>query len=336
MMKERKSLGFVQQEERGDERPITDGDVNRLRSAQRLMDEVASRIPPLSPEQIHSVVESDRLPQFQLRRQADRWLLTFCLFVLALAASLLWHTAPAGSTPLNIAVLILAVVDAVVALRAARSLWLMRQTLRLRHRPYRMSRYADRLNRLSRRRRLWLDFILRGSKAPASAESTHRFVFATQRIPSYAIGMICIALLAGAFTWLVINKSQSDAELLLASNHKVPSAIVPKHVSPFDGGSRCITPSEPTLAQIKTKASTSEYTPKTSVSSAKKPLLPTESLPEVSNDPNTSNENMLDKISPIGEMNQLLAHAEVRVTCNSDFCSTERYCAMIYEDIWGV
>ena len=59
----------------------------RLRTAQRDMDDVASRIPPLSSEQIHALVESDRLPQYRLRRQADAYLLTFCLLVLALAAS---------------------------------------------------------------------------------------------------------------------------------------------------------------------------------------------------------------------------------------------------------
>ena len=48
MKKEKKQLDFVQQEERGHDRPVTDGDISRLRSAQRLMDEVASRIPPFS------------------------------------------------------------------------------------------------------------------------------------------------------------------------------------------------------------------------------------------------------------------------------------------------
>ena len=106
MNSEKKSLGFVQQEEREHDRPVTEGDIHRLRSAQRLMDEVASRIPPLSPEQIHSVVESDRLPQFQFRRQADRYLLIFCLLFLALVASVLLRTAPAGITPLNVALLV--------------------------------------------------------------------------------------------------------------------------------------------------------------------------------------------------------------------------------------
>lgn len=206
MNKEKESLGFVQQEERGHNSPITDSDIHRLHSAQRLMDDVASRIPPFSTEQIHSVVEGDRLPQFQLRRQADRYLLIFCLFVLALAASLLWHTAPAGTTPLNVAVLILAVADAVVALRAVRSLWLMRQTLRLRHQPYRMASYADRLGRLSRRRRRWLGFVLAGSYNSVSTHvdpstrstgaCTSQREFFSLRLPSYSIAACLFLLIA--------------------------------------------------------------------------------------------------------------------------------------------
>lgn len=196
MKKENESLGFVQQEERGHNSPITDSDIHRLHSAQRLMDDVASRIPPFSTEQIHSVVEGDRLPQFQLRRQADRYLLIFCLFVLALAASLLWHTAPTGATPLNVTVLILAVADAVVALRAVRSLWLMRQTLRLRHRPYRMARYADRLGRLSRRRRRWLGFVLAGSYNSVADNNHRRQEFFSLRLPSYSITACLFLLIA--------------------------------------------------------------------------------------------------------------------------------------------
>lgn len=204
MKKEKKQLDFVQQEERGHDRPVTDGDISRLRSAQRLMDDVASRIPPFSTEQIHSVVEGDRLSQFQLRRRCDRYLLIFCLFVLALAASLLWHTAPTGATPLNVTVLILAVADAVVALRAVRSLWLMRQTLRLRPYPYRMSRYADRLNRLSRHRRRWIGFVLAGSynsvathvdpSTRSTGACTSRQEFFFLRLPSYSIA-VCLFLL---------------------------------------------------------------------------------------------------------------------------------------------
>ena len=167
---------------------------SRMRSAQRLMDDVASRIPPFSTEQIHSVVEGDRLSQFQLRRRCDRYLLIFCLFVLALAASLLWHTAPTGATPLNVTVLILAVADAVVALRAARSLWLMKQTLRLRPYPYRMSRYADRLNRLSRHRRRWIGFVLAGSYNSIPDKYYRRREFFSLRLPSYSIA-VCLFLL---------------------------------------------------------------------------------------------------------------------------------------------
>ena len=206
MKKEKESLGYVQQEERGHDRPVTDGDISRLRSAQRLMDDVASRIPPFSTEQIHSVIEGDRLSQFQLRRRCDRYLLIFCLFVLALAASLLWHTAPAGLSPLNVAVLILAVADVVVALRAARSLWLMRQTLCLRHRPYRMALYADRLGRLSRRRRRWLGFVLAGSYNSVSTHvnpstrstgaCTSRQEFFFLRLPSYSIAACLFLLIA--------------------------------------------------------------------------------------------------------------------------------------------
>lgn len=194
MKKEEKQLDFVQQEEKGHDRPVTDGDISRLRSAQRLMDDVASRIPPFSTEQIHSVVEGDRLSQFQLRRRCDRYLLIFCLFVLALAASLLWHTAPTGATPLNVTVLILAVADAVVALRAVRSLWLMRQTLRLRPYPYRMSRYVDRLNRLSRHRRRWIGFVLAGSYNSIPDKYYRRREFFSLRLPSYSIA-VCLFLL---------------------------------------------------------------------------------------------------------------------------------------------
>ncbi len=194
MKKEKKQLDFVQQEERGHDRPVTDGDISRLRSAQRLMDDVASRIPPFSTEQIHSVVEGDRLSQFQLRRRCDRYLLIFCLLLLALAASIMWHTASAGVTPFNVAVAILSVADLWVTLRAARSLWLMKQTLRLRPYPYRMSRYADRLNRLSRHRRRWIGFVLRSSYNSIPDKYYRRREFFSLRLPSYSIA-VCLFLL---------------------------------------------------------------------------------------------------------------------------------------------
>ena len=194
---------------------------NRLRTAQGLMDDVASRIPPFSPEQVHTLLDGDRLPQYQLRRQADRYLLIFCLLVLALAASVLWHTAPFGYWPLavgsqqpiakfsilnsqfsilNSLVILLAVIDCWVAWRAARSLWLMWQMRRHRRHPYRMSRYADRLSRLSRRRRWWLGLVL-----PHSANSQFS-IFNSQfpRLPSYSIAA-CIFLL------IVLNADKAFA-----------------------------------------------------------------------------------------------------------------------------
>lgn len=195
-MKKENTLFIIQQTEKGHDLPITDGDLDRLRSAQRHIEEVASQIPPLSQEQIHALVSSGRLPQFQLRRQADRYLLILAILLLALAASIMCHTAPAGITPLNVTVLILAVADAWVALRAACSLWLMWQTLRLRHRPYRMSCYADRLSRLSRHRRRWLGFVLRNSYATTSDHQSHRMDFLTPRIPSYAIAACLFLLIA--------------------------------------------------------------------------------------------------------------------------------------------
>lgn len=175
-----------------------------MRSAQRLMDEVASRIPPFSPEQIHALVEGDKIPQFQLRRRCDRYLLIFCLLLLALAASILWHTASGGVTPFNVAVAILSVADLWVALRAARSLWLMKQTLRLRPYPYRMSRYADRLNRLSRHRRRWIGFVLAGSYNSIPDKDYRRREFFSLRLPSYSIAA-CIFLL------IVLNADKAFA-----------------------------------------------------------------------------------------------------------------------------
>ncbi len=170
--------------------------VCRLRSVQEQLQDVASQIPPVSPERIHALVESDRLSQFQLRRQADRYLLALCLCLLTLAASILWHTASAGFSTLNVAVLALSIAVLLVVLRAARSLWLMRQTVRLRHHPYRMAHYADRLSRLSRRRRLWLQFVLRGSYSTSSDSDYIRSEFFSLRLPSYSIAACLLLLIA--------------------------------------------------------------------------------------------------------------------------------------------
>ena len=170
--------------------------IQRLKSVNEKIQELASQIPPLSPERIHALVESNRLSQFQLRRRADRYLLALCLCLLALAASILWHTSSAGASPLNIAILVLAIADLFVAIRAAFSLWLMRQTVRLRHRPYRMARYADLLNRLSKRRHLWLRFVLRGSYGDESAADSRRLELVSLRIPSYSIAACLLLLVA--------------------------------------------------------------------------------------------------------------------------------------------
>ena len=91
-----------------------------------------------------------------------------------------------------------------MTLRAARSLWLMRQTLRLRPYPYRMSRYADRLNRLSRHRRRWIGFVLAGSYNSIPDKDYRRREFFSLRLPSYSIAA-CIFLL------IVLNADKAFA-----------------------------------------------------------------------------------------------------------------------------
>ena len=152
-------------------------------------------IPPYTIEQVHALVGGNRMSQFQFRRRCDRYLLALCLSVLAVLASILWHTAPAGATAFNIVLIALAVADLWVAQRAARSLWLMRKTLILRSKPLLMTRYSYRLNRLSHRRRLWLDFILRGSYGTPSAANSRRSELVGLRIPSYSIAACFLLLL---------------------------------------------------------------------------------------------------------------------------------------------
>lgn len=153
-------------------------------------------VPQFTLEQIHALVGGNRLSQFEFRRRCDRYLLAFCLSFLALMASVLWHTAPAGATAFNIAVMALAVADVWVAQRAVRSLWLMRKTLRLRDNPCRMARYSVRLNRLSRRRRLWLDFILRGTYGTMSAANFRRCELVSLRIPSFSVAACLLLFIA--------------------------------------------------------------------------------------------------------------------------------------------
>lgn len=181
--------------------------LQRLRDADQRMMELASHIPTFTPEQIHTLISSRRMSQFELRRQADRYLLAFCLCFLALVASVLWYTAPAGITLLNIVLVAVAVADVWVAVRTAYSLWLMRQTLRLRPHPYRMSRYADRLNKLSHHRCRWLRFVLRdGGLTKANRQTIQAVVQSTPlklrqsfidlRTPSFSIAACLLLFVA--------------------------------------------------------------------------------------------------------------------------------------------
>lgn len=216
-MKNKEILNSVRQEKSGTDPSATNLDINRLRSAQRLMDDAALRIPPLSPEQVHALISSGRLSQFQLRRQADRNLLTLCLPVLALVASVLWRTALADIMPIKVALIILAVADGWVALRAARSLWLMRQTLRLRATPLRMARYADRLHRLSHRRRWWLNLVLRNSPNTNALNVNRRQERLAIRIPSY-VAAACVLLILAIHTNTAFAATHSYAKITTTSN----------------------------------------------------------------------------------------------------------------------
>lgn len=197
--------------------------IEYMRAADRLFGEVASQIPPLTAGQLHSLVAGNRLSQFGYRRRCDRYLLALCLALFALAASILWHTYPAGVTPFNVAVGVFAAADIWVGWRAARSLWLMRQSLRLRSRPYRMARYADRLRRLSRRRRLWLAFILRGTDDLSSAKGVRRMELVSLRIPSYSIAA-CLFLLVAVNSDKAFASSRNYAKVTTTSN-KTDDAI---------------------------------------------------------------------------------------------------------------
>lgn len=191
------------------EKELYTGLIHTLRAAQGQMDEYASQIPPFTTGQVHALVGEYRLSQFQLRRRCDSYLLAFCLSLLALAASVLWHTAPAGITPLNVAVVIMSVAVATAALRAACSLWLMRRSRRLRSYPYRMAHNADRLARLSRRRRLWIGFVLRNASDTATDRGCRRSELVSLRIPSYSIAA-CLLL------FIAIN---SDKAFAATRNH---------------------------------------------------------------------------------------------------------------------
>ncbi len=144
----------------------------------------------LTHNEIHRLISNPSPSQADTLRQADRYLLIFCLLVLALLASVLRH-------PLPTVCMVLAVVLAVIMLwgasRAAVSLYYQWQMRRLRHHPYQMLRYSDRFHRLSRFRRRWLNFLLWPSQT-AATHAPRRMDIATLRTPSYSIAA-CIFLL---------------------------------------------------------------------------------------------------------------------------------------------
>lgn len=230
MKKEKKTMDPIRQEDQEldqlrDEVGSLEG-IGRLRKAWEQMQEVASQKPPISAQQLHALIEGERLSQFQLRRQSDRYLLMLCLLVLALLASLLWHTASRGVTPTNVAVLTLAVADCWVACRAARSLWLMWQTHRLRFQPDRMSRYADRLSRLSYRRRWWLGLVLRNN-----AGLKHHCVRYRRRVAvcRFAVAACLVVLLVVGLLWRQPAEVGHPSQPLVAeqSIKEVPKQIEP-------------------------------------------------------------------------------------------------------------
>lgn len=149
--------------------------------------------PPFTHDEVHRLISSPRPSQADLLRQADAYLLTLCLLLLALESSILWHTLPLGHTVLNIATIVLGVISLWGAYRAALSLYYQWQMHRLCHHPYRMLRFSDRLHRLSHRRRWWINTVLWPNHA-TSAQDSPRIEIATLRISSYAIA-VCLSLL---------------------------------------------------------------------------------------------------------------------------------------------
>lgn len=168
---------------------------SRLRNANSRIDEFASQLPPLSPAQLHTLISGKRQTQFQMRRQSDRYLFTISILTLILMASILWHLSAERFSLFNI-IVILSIIDLCIAIRAGASLFLMWQTHRLRQHPYRMSRYADLLNRLTYHRRHWVDFVLHNSYGDTTDNRISKLEFINIRIPSYAIAACLLLLIA--------------------------------------------------------------------------------------------------------------------------------------------
>lgn len=172
--------------------------------------------PPFTHDEVHRLISSPRPSQADLLRQADAYLLTLCLLLLALESSILWHTLPLGHTVLNIATIVLGVISLWGAYRATLSLYYQWQMHRLRHRPYRMLRYSDLLRRLSHRRRWWIDTVLRNSPNASFLNDSCRERIAL-RIPSYATAA-CILLILAFHTNLAFASIHNYAKVTTTSN----------------------------------------------------------------------------------------------------------------------
>lgn len=332
-MKKKKILSFVHQKKRGIDQPISGIDIDRLRSAQKLMNKLASQTPPLSHEQIHDLISSNRPTQSQLHRQADSYLLIFSLSLLTLAAIILWHTAPAGLTPFNVTLLILTTADGWVAIRAVRSLWLMWLTYRLRHRPYRMLRYADRLDRLSHRRRWWLQFALANRYDSNYEEEKRQLGSFPLRLPYFAITTILVLLIVGVFTWFTTNNHYFDSNPLVASSHTEPYSEnlkpnIPSRETAIDSSSILSTTEFPLLKSHSSPPNKTQ-TLAPSVGRMSASVAPSQ-LTKL-DDQATSTHDYQIESAFCADINQLIEQAEIYVICNNDSCSAERYCKLIHK-----
>lgn len=173
--------------------------------------------PPFTHDEIHRLISSPRPSQADLLRQADAYLLTLCLLLLALESSILWHTLPLGHTVLNIATIVLGVILLWGAYRAALSLYYQWQMHRLRHRPYRMLRYSDLLHRLSHRRRWWIDTVLRNSPNANLLNGSRRQERLAIRVPSY-VAAACVLLILAIHTNAAFAATRTYSIVTTTSN----------------------------------------------------------------------------------------------------------------------
>lgn len=173
--------------------------------------------PPFTHDEVHRLISSPRPSQADLLHQADAYLLTLCLLLLALESSILWHTLPLGHTVLNIATIVLGVISLWGAYRAALSLYYQWQMHRLRHRPYRMLRYSDLLHRLSHRRRWWIDLVLRNSTNADPHHISRRQERLAIRVPSY-VAAACVLLILAIHTNAAFAATRTYSIVTTTSN----------------------------------------------------------------------------------------------------------------------